>query len=107
MADLAIIALAGLLVPLLTVAVIAIRRPVRVIPTWRRHGTRTHAVAYEVKRGLEPVQAPGHVATPVAIDGPAADDSQYCQGCGRSTSPGAKFCRSCGALLEEIVPSSR
>ena len=100
MAELAIIALAGLLVPLLTVAVIAIRRPVCVTPTGRRHGTRTHAVASDVDGSLEPVQSPGRVVTTVAINGPTADDLQYCQVCGRSTSPGAKFCRSCGALLE-------
>jgi hypothetical protein len=103
MAELAIIALAGLAVPLLIVAIVAIRRPVRVDFTGRRHGAKAQAVAYKVDRRLEPVQSPG----PVTVDGPDADDVQYCQVCGRSTSPGAKFCRGCGTLLEETAPSSR
>lgn len=103
MSELAIIALAGLLAPLLIVAIIAIRRAGRVVPSGGRRGTRTHAVAYKVDRRLEPVQMPGLVA----VDGPDTDDMQYCQVCGRGTSPGAKFCRTCGTLLEEIVPSSR
>ena len=104
MAELAIIALAGLVAPLLLiVAIVAIRRAVRVVPTGRRQGTRAHAVAYEVHRKLEPVQSPGSFA----VDEPDADDLQYCQSCGRSSSPGATFCRSCGTLLEQLRDPTR
>lgn len=96
MAELAIIALAAVVAPVLVAFLISVRRRVGTIAPPRRQ-MRESPIA------SRPSAAPPESAkktNAVLTERSGADDVRYCQVCGHVTLAHAKYCRACGSLLD-------
>jgi hypothetical protein len=97
MAELAIILIVAFVAPLLVAAAVAIGRRVGAFLPARRQTPVALPTSRRVAARIESVQRLGLMIA----EGPRPDDVHFCQACGRSTATHAKYCRSCGTLLDE------
>ena len=95
-AELAIIATAAVIAPLVVFLAVAIARSAGVIAPVRRQTPQTPPAV----RRHSPVRS-SNLPDPVNIKGGEPNDVRFCQACGRSTSASASYCRSCGAQLDK------
>lgn len=100
MAELAIIAVAAVIAPVLVAVAIALGRSVGLIP---RGGQQA------IQRPISPRPAPAPSPAPlesVTAPGPknrkgaVSDEVRFCQECGHATATRARYCRACGTLLD-------
>lgn len=97
MAELAIIVAAALVAPALVAVAIRIGRVVTIFARCRR---KPSVPSLPLRRMASPLASANHRAE-INMD-PAETDVRYCQACGHATPWHAKYCRTCGALLDEI-----
>ena len=96
MAELAIIAMAAIVAPVLVAFLISLRRRVGAIAPPRRQ-------MRESPLASRPWAAPSESASranAVLTQRSGSDDVRYCQMCGHVTLAHARYCRVCGSLLD-------
>ena len=97
MAELAIIVVAALVAPALVALAIRIGR----VAVVRRERRKLSVPSLPLGRWAARLESANHPAG-INEDRAETDDVRFCQACGHATSGLAKYCRACGAFLDEI-----